>query len=334
MKQRVLCFLGVSVIFFLAIWFFWPSDKDERVDLKVNRFEEELFLITIDNVIEKVDGWDAKFTSFNEIFMTQIMQIHSRNKEDYYDGLIAFTYNKDMREAYDSTAYLFSDFSDLKRELEFAFGQFSVYFPGYPIPEITTFFGGFNYGVITYDNNIAIGLENFLGENSKYYQYLGNPQYLRFQKQRKFISSNVMEVWFNELFQQYLGGRDLLSQLIYKGKMMYFLDRILPDLDMEDKFRFTSLQMDWVEKNEASIWEYFVQEDLLFSKEESKFRSFVDYAPFAKGMPKESPGRVGYFIGYRMVVEYVKNNNISIKDLMLLTDSRKFLQKSSYKPNK
>ena len=52
-----------------------------------------------------------------------------------------------------------------EQELELAFWQFSDNFPSYPIPEITTFFGGFNYGVVTYDDNIAIGLENFLGHN-------------------------------------------------------------------------------------------------------------------------------------------------------------------------
>ena len=66
---------------------------------------------------------------------------------------------------------------------------------------------------------------------------------------------------------------------------MYFLDKMLPKLNMEDKFRFTVEQMTWVEENEASIWEYFIEEDLLFSKKEIEFRSFLNYAPFAKGMP-------------------------------------------------
>jgi uncharacterized protein YjaZ len=143
-----------------------------------------------------------------------------------------------------------------------------------------------------------------------------------------------MEVWFNEYFQQYLGGRDLLSQMIYKGKVMYFLDKMMLEVSLEDKFRFTSEQLDWVIENEASIWEYLVHEDFLFSKKESDFRSFINYAPFAKGMPKEAPGRVAYYIGYKMVSEYMENNEIDIEQLMYLTDSRKFLQQSKYKPTK
>ncbi len=333
MKQILSFLIGSLVCFFLVMFLFF-SHKGGGVALTVNRFEQDLFSINAENGIEKLNKWNEMFGSLNEIFAMEIMQISPIDEEKYCKALLAFTTNKDIREAYDSTSLLFSDFSQTQNILESAFGHFSTHFPAYPIPEITTFFGGFHYGVITYDNNIGIGLENFLGKNSKYYKYLGDPQYLRFQKQKRFICSNVMEVWFNEFFQRFLGGRDLLSQIIYKGKMMYFLDEMLPNVKMEDKFRFTIQQMAWAEKNEYSIWEYFIEEDLLFSKKENEFRSFVNYAPFAKGMPNEAPARIAYFIGYKMVKKYMSNNKIDIEELMYLTDSREFLRKSEYKPNK
>ena len=334
MKPIVL-FLSITLVTFLVvslIFSYFPVDK--KVKLKVNRFEQELFSITNDNLIKKSNSWNTIFGSFTEVFATQIMNSSQLTTTQYYDELLAFTQHKDMREAYDSTAIVFDDFSEFEHSLELAFGQFTNEFPSYPLPEITTFFGGFNYGVVTYDNNIAIGLENFLGTNSKFYQFLGDPEYLRFQKQKKFILSNVMEVWYNEHFQKYLGGRDLLSQIIHKGKAMYFIDKMLVDISLEDKFRFTKSQMDWVIENEASIWEFLVHEDMLFSKKEMEFRSFVNYAPFAKGMPQEAPGRVAYYIGYKIVNEYMNNNEIDIEELMYLTDSRKFLQESKYKPTK
>ena len=334
MKPIVL-FLSITLVTFLVvslIFSYFPVDK--KVKLKVNRFEQELFSITNDNLIKKSNSWNTIFGSFTEVFATQIMNSSQLTTTQYYDELLAFTQHKDMREAYDSTAIVFDDFSEFEHSLELAFGQFTNEFPSYPLPEITTFFGGFNYGVVTYDNNIAIGLENFLGTNSKFYQFLGDPQYLRFQKQKKFILSNVMEVWYNEHFQKYLLGRDLLSQIIDKGKAMYFIDKMLVNISLEDKFRFTKSQIDWVIKNEASIWEFLVHEDMLFSKKEMEFRSFVNYAPFAKGMPQEAPGRVAYYIGYKIVNEYMNNNEIDIEELMYLTDSRKFLQESKYKPTK
>ena len=330
--NRIVLFLVISLLFFV-IGYSLQKEK-EQVDLKVNRFEQLLFAINNDNVEELAGKLEADFGTFNEVFATQIMQKGNLSDTQYYHELLAFTQHNDMQEAYDSVALLFTDFSEIEEDLELAFGQFSVDFPSYPIPEITTFFGGFNYGVVTYDNNIAIGLENFLGKNSKYYSLLGNPKYLKFQKQKKFIVSNVLEVWINEHFQKYIGGRDLLSQLIYKGKIMYCIDKMLPESTMQDKFRFSKAQMDWTEENEASIWQYIVHEDLLFSKNEQQFRTFINYAPFAKGMPPEAPGRVGYYIGYRMVSEYMKSNEVDIEDLMYLKDSREFLKQSKYKPTK
>ena len=330
--NRIVLFLVIALLFFV-IGYSLQKEK-EQVDLKVNRFEQSLFAINNENVEELASKLEADFGTFNEVFATQIMPKGNLTNAQYYHKLLAFTHNNDIRDAYDSAVLLFSNFSEIEEELEFAFGQFSVDFPSYPIPEITTYFGGFNYGVVTYDDNIAINLEYFLGIISKYYSLLGDPEYLRFQKQRKFIASNVLEVWINEHFQQYIGGRDLLSQLIYKGKVMYCIDKMLPESTMEDKFRFSKAQMDWTEENEADIWQYIVHEDLLFSKNEQQFRTFINYAPFAKGMPPEAPGRVGYYVGYRMVIDYMDNNESDIEDLMYLTDSREFLKQSKYKPTK
>ncbi len=310
------------------------SNNKARVALEINRFEHELFSVNKHNIAAKTDKWQEIFGSFNEVFSTQIMRLPYQDTLLYYNELLAFTQNQDMREAYDSISFLFSDFSDVHMELELAFGRISNVFPSYPIPKITTFFGGFNFGVITYDHNIGIGLENFLGQNSKFYKYLGDPKYLRFQKQKKFICPNVIEVWFDEYFYKYLGGRDFLSQMIYKGKMMYFLDNMLPELPIEDKFRFTKRHMAWVQENEFNIWEYLINEDLLFSSKESEFRSFIHHAPFVKGMPNESPGRLAYFIGFKIVSSYMKNNQVDIEELLSLMDSKDFLRLSKYKPTK
>ena len=241
MKQILLSLGIVLLAFFATSWFLKSNKLSERVDLKINRFDEELFSITHENLQEKMLAWENDFETFPEVFATQIMNSSQLTTAQYYDELLALTLHKDMREAYDSTVVIFDDFNEFEHSLELAFGQFTNDFPSYPLPEITTFFGGFNYGVVTYDNNIAIGLENFLGVNSKFYLFLGDPEYLRFQKQKKFILSNVMEVWFNEHFQKYLGGKDLLSQIIHKGKAMYFIDKMLVDISLEKDFLVESL---------------------------------------------------------------------------------------------
>ena len=51
-------------------------------------------------------------------------------------------------------------------------------------------------------------------------------------------------------------------------------------------------------------------------------------------MPREAPGRVAYFIGYKIVCSYMENNNVSIEELIYLNNSQEFLKRSKYKPVK
>ena len=329
--KRILLLLIISVFYSCF------KDKKEQLSLTFNRFENALFVMNNENIEFQIQNLQNDFGTFNEVFETQIMQKGAMTGSAYANELLSFINHSDMREAYDSVSIMYSDLSDIKKELNLAFTLFNHDFPTYPIPKITTFFGGFNYGVVTYDNNIAIGLENFLGKNSKFYRLLGNPEYLRFQKQKKFISSNVMEVWLNEYFEQYLTGRDLLSQMIYKGKIMYCIDKMLPNTLLSSKFRFTQEQLQWVINNESNIWTYFIENDLLYSSNEQDFRTFLHYAPFAKGMPNDSPSRVAYFIGYQIVSEFMEKTDrieIPIEDMINFSDSRQFLKLSKYKPLK
>ena len=77
-------------------------------------------------------------------------------------------------------------------------------------------FSGFNYGVIVEDSLVAIGLDFYLGKNSVFYQRLGDPEYLRFQKQARFITPNILEAWYDSFFSFTNKRTNFLSELIYK----------------------------------------------------------------------------------------------------------------------
>lgn len=327
--MRALTILLIAFLLYSCI-----SKKEKQIQLKYHRFEQALSLVNNENMYLNIKNLDQDFGSFNKIFESEIIGRRAIKDTAYANELLTFINHPDMREAYDSVLLVFSDLTELQHELNSGFTRFHNKFPSYPIPDITTFFGGFNYGVITYDNNIAIGLENFLGSGSKYYKFLGDPLYLRFQKQKKYITPNVMEAWFNEHFKQYLTEQDFLSELIYKGKVMFFIDRMLPELLLEDKFRFSESQMAWVIRNEDNIWSYFINNDLLYSSHRQEYRTFLDYGPFAKGMPKEAPARVAYFIGYNIINEYMNRNSITMYELITMVDSKKLLRDSKYKPKK
>ena len=108
---------------------------------------------------------------------------------------------------------------------------------------------------------------------------------------------------------------NLLTQTIYIGKKMYFIDKMLPNIRMHDKLGYSERQLEWVIRNEKNIWSYIIENELLFSKDETKFRQFIYDGPFVKGLPKEAPTRLMYYIGYKIIENYSQQKNISISEL-------------------
>ena len=49
-------------------------------------------------------------------------------------------------------------------------------------------------------------------------------------------------------------------------------------------------------------------------------------------MSKESPGRLGYWVGFQIVNQYMNNKSVSLQELMKNTNSQEILLKSKYNP--
>ena len=302
-------------------------------NLDIYRFENHLFSTTEANASVNKNIWDKELGDFSHSYYSFIANTDYRSDSLFNNQLFSFITNADMREVYDTINNKFKDFSNIKIQLDYAFSEHSRIFPNYPTPKIITMFSGFNYGVVIQDSLIAIGLDFYLGKNSVFYERLGDPEYLRFQKQSKFMLPNIMEAWYDSFFSRYNKKSNLLSELIYKGKIMFLLSKTLPKHSMEDRLRFSKSELNWCMENESLIWTFLIENNLLFSTRDKDYRSYLNYSPFSKGMTQESPSRIAYFIGYEIVNKYMNiNSDISLNDLMLQNDHMLILNKSKYKP--
>ena len=112
MKQLVFILTSSTFVFLLILWLIQSNDKVEVVNVTVNRFDKYLFELFEQNNIEDISCLDMKFGSFNEVFVTQIMQISNEYNVEQCDKVINklydFTQNNDMQEAFDSTALLYA----------------------------------------------------------------------------------------------------------------------------------------------------------------------------------------------------------------------------------
>jgi len=178
------------------------------------------------------------------------------------------------------------------------------------------------------DQSIAIGQERYLGAKDKLIQALPSSQFYGWIKEAmepRFVSSDALLVWISthgleETTENYA------SEMIRWGKMLFISHICLPELSEATILRYTKKDFDWAVASEKSFWEYLVDEELLFKTDEETRMNLLHEGPFTIGLPQESPDRMGRFMGYMIVKQYMENNDISPNQLMSVPYN-KILQK-------
>jgi hypothetical protein len=159
------------------------------------------------------------------------------------------------------------------------------------------------------------------------------PEYVTKTMTREHLVPKCFEGMAQELVGEQVGDQ-LLDYMLHNGKRMYLLDLFQPHVSEAVKFGITKKQVDWLYANEFNMWKevfvkYLYENDL---KKEGLI-GLVNPAPTSPGMPDESPGNTGTWVGYRIISSYMKYNpNVTLEQLLAEKDPQKILKGARYKP--
>lgn len=238
------------------------------------------------------------------------------------------------RELYTEVQKKFSDFDSYKTQLESTFKQIKHYFPRTKTPKVFTVISEMDYNnkVIYADSLLIISLEMYLGKEHKFYQF---PEYIKQNFEPQQLLPDVVASFAKSQIPL-SAEKSFLAAMIYSGKELYLKDVLLPDYNDADKIGYTPEQLIWCQENEGYMWRYFIEDQLLYNDDPKLIPRFISPAPFSKfylEIDNESPGRVGAWIGWQIVRSYMKNNEVSLPQL-LHTSAKEIFEKSKYKPKK
>jgi hypothetical protein len=114
---------------------------------------------------------------------------------------------------------------------------------------------------------------------------------------------------------------------------MFYVKSMLPHQPDSLIMGFSDEEMNFCLNNEAEMWEYLVENKLLFETDRMTIRKFTGVGPFTKDFTSESPARAAVWIGWRIVEAYSrKNPHIGLKEIMNEKDYQKILTISEYNP--
>lgn len=192
----------------------------------------------------------------------------------------------------------------------------------------------FDYPLFLSDSLVFIALDQYLGPSSSF--YAGQPSYLMRGRSMEFMSLDLAEA----LAQRSLStlpsqGSDLLSAMLYEGKVLYLTHLLSPEREPHEVLRYTKEEWAFCAANEASIWAYLIEQGALFSSDADWKRRLLLPAPFSKfrlPIDTQTPGRIGRWIGWQIIEKRMRQGDLDVNDLILYRDAKDLLRTSKYKP--
>ena len=173
----------------------------------------------------------------------------------------------------------------------------------------------------------------YLGAESHF--YITAPDYIKERFDKTYILSDLFRFYFTSNLPL-SDNNSLLASMVYYGKIHYLVSSMLPSYNSYVIMGYSKDKMQWCIRNEANIWAYFVENKLLFSSNQQNKMRFIEDAPFSKfytSFDRESPGRIGQWVGMKIVEAYMNSHpDLTLTDLIKETDAQKILRESRYKP--
>lgn len=318
-----------------------PNTDGIDVQLKIVRFEDELFKLDPSKMDVSLRKLQDKYPAFYALYFKQILPL-SKDSSQLAKAVSNFIKDPAMLKLKDTSQLVVNNFKQITNDLTSALKLAKYYFPEYKEPVFYTFISEYSYQNFIFRDNkgdgIGIGLDMFLGSSFDYKRL--DPQNANFSDYitRTFNKDHIVPKSIKTIIDDWLeltGEGRLLDYMIYNGKKLYIKKQLLPETNDTLIFEYSKDQMQWVKDNELEIWSFFIDQNLVYESRLSSINKYINDSPNAPGMPKEAPGKTANYIGYKIIEAYMdKFKDKELIDLINENDAKLILEESRYKPKR
>lgn len=228
----------------------------------------------------------------------------------------------------------------LDKDLLDLFSHIKNYFPKFQAPHIYLYSSVVDPQNVTDpiflredENMMFVDVTGFMGDGNKNYKGLD----LYFQKSMTpdNLVPKISAFFAARLVPAQLEQQKFLDQIVYQGKIQILQDAFLPNVADNLKINYSKEQYDWAAANEANVWNYFVENDLLFSADADLSERFITPGPFSKfytEVDRESSPQIAIWTGWHICRHYLKAHPEEKLQVFLKKNATEIFNGSDYRP--
>ncbi|MCO6496818.1 MAG: hypothetical protein J5I50_04050 [Chitinophagaceae bacterium] len=325
-----------------------PDVSGIEVNLEVQRFDHDFFKLNPENLTQDLDALRNKYPDFFDDYFVQILGLRpdSVAVEGTQENTALRQFLKDYRPVFDSSEKLFNNFDKWAGEIKKGMQYVKYYFPDYPLPDkVITFIGPMDaffmssYGVqgdVLSEAGLGVGLQLHLGADFSFYESDAGltlyPRYISQTFTPQNIPVNAVKNLVDDIFIPQGGALSLIEQMVNSGRRYYIAELLLPKEPEENILGYTTDQLKGAYANEAVIWDFFLNNDLLNSSDQDITKNYIGQSPKTQEFGEGSPGNLGSFTGLQIVKKFAQKFPDVTPDSLMRIPPREIYERSKYKP--
>ncbi|GJM29920.1 MAG: hypothetical protein DHS20C17_25550 [Cyclobacteriaceae bacterium] len=303
-----------------------PNVDHLEVSVKIERLDQQLFKLKDK---EEIAGFLEDHPIFSEEFLHVDQYPHDSMAVNYLNGFVSNPASQVIQQEINT---VFGNVDQLRLELEQAFKYLLHYYPATKIPKLYTAVTGFaGNDLFVSDSVIIIGLDYYLGEGATY-RPLEFPKYILKRYRPEYIVPSIILLMSSTMNNTEMEDKTMLAEMVYYGKAYYFTQQILPGTPDSLLIGYSTQEILDATDNQDVIWAHFVENQLLYESSHFIKKKYMDERPKTLEIGNKCPGRIGEWLGWQIVDQFMEQQPVSLTELMSNSDAPQIFMQSKYKP--
>ena len=247
------------------------------------------------------------------------MNIQKRANDIQADDIYSFYNNEYIKELEKEKLKFNEEVWNQLDKTEEGFKHLKYHFEELDLPKQIILINKMFSGIELDESQVSVGLEKYINQETKIIKEIPSEELFQWQKEAmniEFLARDIIFRWIQaSLFEE--KDENLAFHIIQAGKLLYILNAAFPNEDGAYIMRYSPEDYSWAIDNETPFWEYLVREEMLFKNNVRDKTNFLNEGPYTIGLPEKGPDRLGQFLGFRIVKQFMKSNKeLTLQDLI------------------